>query len=227
MYIISQFHDYYDTAIGYGIDKTIIYNRTEELISSNVRTADYEDASFVNKEGRYSFSTYYIGFCGTIYPLIKVHVHRDFFTSQDLFFYNKEDFNKFVLSLGVTVKRNKYRFDRYRLDKKLYRTIYLTNENSIIDFYDSKYTEYEKLFLAHKVPLFTVRKEAITLNDHLKAYNFQSIKDPFTAFQDIQMYISGVIGAPERPMVQISDKDLASKRGHDGKYSFKTPPGKK
>ena len=229
MFIISKFRDYYDTAIGYGIDKTIVYNRAEEMISSEnkVRHLDYEDASFVNKEARYSFYTYYVGFCGTIYPVVKVHINQDFFNQKDIFFYNKEDFKKFLVGLGVESKRGKYRFDRYKLDKKLYRKIYITNENSIDDFYDSKYPEYEKLFLANKIPLFTVRQDLITLNGRLQDFNFQTIKDPFTAFQDIQMYISGVIGAPERPMVQISDKDLAHKKGHGGKYSFKKMPEKK
>jgi hypothetical protein len=59
------------------------------------------------------------------------------------------------------------------------------------------------------------------LNPLLKSIGFQTQKDPFTVFQCIQSYISGVIGIPEKPMVKVSDKDLAAKRGHDGPYSFK------
>ena len=67
----------------------------------------------------------------------------------------------------------------------------------------------------------------LVTNAQLKDFQFAKMKDPFTAFQDIYMYISGVLGVDAKPMVQISDKDLAHKRGHGGKYSFKKPPGTK
>ena len=61
----------------------------------------------------------------------------------------------------------------------------------------------------------------------MKNYRFVQIKDPPTAFQDIFMYIAGVIGITEPVTVKISDKELAKKKGHDGKYSFRKPPGKR
>ena len=46
------------------------------------------------------------------------------------------------------------------------------------------------------------------------------IKNSYSAFQDIYMYISGVLGNTEKNMVQISDKDMLYKRGFN-KWSFK------
>ena len=38
MLIISKFHDYYDSAIAYGVDKECVYNRKTEIIDKNKRT---------------------------------------------------------------------------------------------------------------------------------------------------------------------------------------------
>jgi len=60
----------------------------------------------------------------------------------------------------------------------------------------------------------------------LKQYAFARMADPFTAFQEIQMYISGVLGTNENDMVQISDTDMRDAKGHDN-MSFKKYPTKR
>jgi hypothetical protein len=95
-----------------------------------------------------------------------------------------------------------------------------------------------KIFTQYKIPIFIYgdyldgkytrgESKQLILNPKLKDWGFQSVVDPVSAFQSIYMYISGVIGVPESPMVKISDKEMAKKRGHDDKYSFRKPPGKR
>jgi hypothetical protein len=95
-----------------------------------------------------------------------------------------------------------------------------------------------KLFVEKNTPVFIYgdyldgkyrngKQKELIINPRLKDWGFQSIKDPVTAFQDIFMYISGVLGIPDPAMIKISDKELAKKKGHDGKFSFRKPPGKR
>lgn len=59
MKIISKFHDYYDTALAFGIDKTIIYNRIQ---SDEKNTTGL---SLPHPENNYR--NFWIGFCGKLY----------------------------------------------------------------------------------------------------------------------------------------------------------------
>ena len=55
--------------------------------------------------------------------------------------------------------------------------------------------------------------------------NFHSVVDPYTAFQSISMYLSGVLGLTEVDTVSISDTDMRDAKGfHD--MSFKKRPQK-
>ena len=79
----------------------------------------------------------------------------------------------------------------------------------------------------HEIPrsrMRAKRQSELILNPELRKYDFVTVKDPPAAFQEIYMYISGVLGVPARSMVEISDREKARKHGHDGKYSFKKPP---
>jgi len=65
MLIVSKFHDYYDTAMGMGIDKTCVYNRTTIETLSHSKRYVFEEY----RQGHYMFqlTRYKIGFCGVIY----------------------------------------------------------------------------------------------------------------------------------------------------------------
>ena len=63
-------------------------------------------------------------------------------------------------------------------------------------------------------------KREVAINPMLKPFGFQSIVDPFTAFQELSMYVSGVLGSTGVDMIQVSDEDMKYKKGfHD--MSFK------
>lgn len=103
-------------------------------------------------------------------------------------------------------------------------------------YFSADYSRFKRTFIEHKVPLFlyTSRNEYLrelegdtVLNPSLRELQFQRLKDAPTAFQDIYMFISGVLGVDARPMVQLSNKMIQAKHGLDGEYSFKKPPGKK
>lgn len=54
---------------------------------------------------------------------------------------------------------------------------------------------------------------------NLKKYNFQSVVDPYTAYQELSMWI-GSRARPEKPMIKVSNEILIKKHGFD-KHSFR------
>jgi len=66
----------------------------------------------------------------------------------------------------------------------------------------------------------------LIINPNLKDYKFYKVVDSFTAFQEIQMYISGVLGAGEKEIIEVDDKYKIPQHGFD-KWSFRKKPTKK
>lgn len=60
--------------------------------------------------------------------------------------------------------------------------------------------------------------------DTLKDYKFIKVLDPVQAFQELSMWVGGVLPQPGRPMVEITDNAVKiAKHGMD-KTSFRRPP---
>jgi len=64
------------------------------------------------------------------------------------------------------------------------------------------------------------------INPVLKDYEFYKIFDSYQAFQEIQMFISGVLGSKEKDIIMIEDKYKIASHGFD-KWSFRKEPEKK
>ena len=74
MLIISKFRDYYDASVGYGIDKTIVYERDTRIVKSREFSLDNHlggDNYFLRRsnlnEDRINNEWKIIGFCGKTY----------------------------------------------------------------------------------------------------------------------------------------------------------------
>lgn len=252
MKIVSKFKDYYDSGMKYGIDKECLYIREQQDIDVSLfKTIDYlswERDNRRKKNGLIMFDDFsyddismrpfLIGFCGNLYHGIKLSYSEQVSPYLDktisFYFYEYESIKKFYdkrfKDLSKTdlfgVKKTKQRFARSGKD-------YYGCENRIDWFFKSNASEFSDVFVKYKVPIFVVEQEGIrseknilTLNPILHKYGFERIKNPRQTFQEIYMYISGVLGTPSRPMIQISDKDMRDKKGFD-EWSFKTRPSKK
>jgi len=239
MRIISNFRDYYDSIKSYGIDKTCVYKRepSEHNIKFAIKTGSWRDHwpyyHSLKKEGHGKSvlelveKRFIIGFCGKIYPVIVVEQRLDKKIVDKFAFYDTKSALAFV--------------EKHRVEGRGYSSLVIdemTSKKSLDAFFDSsRYDTVTSVFHRFYCPVFIYgrfdtkdsfkEKERLILNPILKDYGFGQIKDAATTFQDIFMYISGVLGIAAPEMVKISDKEMAKKRGHDSKYSFKKPPGKR
>ena len=71
MLIISKFHDYYDKASGFGIDKAWVYERHTSGTENKHRYLDQPDA--FTRDHIFVTDPVVIGFVGDLYPLLRVH----------------------------------------------------------------------------------------------------------------------------------------------------------
>jgi hypothetical protein len=231
MYISSKYHDYYDSAIGLGIDKTVVYVRKiEELpqlskIQQNTLYNICEKLPYGQITGRstdsYGVHGCLLIICGEVVPFIRIHDNN----KKDHYFYQFDKLNDYLNANNMCNGRY-YSFWRER------HTV--GSREGMKKFLSTKdFSKASELLHLHKVPIIMVQRNhphqdlKITSNPILKEISYQTQKDPYTVFQNIFMYISGVLGIDQRPMIKVSDEVLAAKRGHDGPYSFKNVPGKK
>lgn len=231
MIINSKYHDYYDAAANTGVDKTIIYDRA--VSSLPIKLID------VDKEWRYSnlfpssfwrstkpeYSLLLIGFCGRTHLCLVKIIKKINDANEYLYLYKEDIQNEFEI---LSKKKDKH---------------YKNSFKNIWDRYENK--EYTDVFIKYKTPIFLQylyglsykyddESESVILNFYgdtkftilnpkLKTIKFFKVKDTYTAFQEIQSFISGVIGNKEKEIVNITDKDKINQHGFDYKWSFRNP----
>lgn len=234
MLIISDFHDFYDNCSSLGIDKKIVFNRKKKIENfdhKEIRLPYVESFSHrVNGEWfTFKFKKHIIGFCGKIYPVViiekiksddKIIYRGEFYSYKELYSYIEEKklerpINQGSSFFGDYNLKTKEQMNRFFSEDNWSELIFLFRERNLSTFVlgrgiSEERSEYDKILVS---------------NPKLSDYKFMKIKDSFSAFQEIYMFISGFLGVPEKNQIKISDKDMASSKGHDSVYSFKKPPG--
>ena len=89
------------------------------------------------------------------------------------------------------------------------------------------------LNIKYKTPVIVSYKEKenkdsikLISNPKLFEYNFLKMIDPYTLFQEIQMYVGGVLGNNEPNIIEVSDDVKIASHGYN-KWSFRNTPKKK
>jgi len=246
MRIISKFHDYYDSIQSVGYDPELVYVRKQTTgriskvsgwgVMGNPKfdmplDMPHFSESFIEHirgmRHTYGFRSYMpadftlflVGFCGKYY-LGGTHVtHDSTFTYEPTAttqtFYDYDQADEYFLTYH---KSKKQKPKRYPILKRL-------GESSITPFNDS--IEPFRIINApcFLVPLHLMHDMEVTVNPCLADYQFYRLFDTYTAYQEIAMFLSGVLGWPENATVDISDTDMRDAKGFDD-WSFKTPPSK-
>jgi len=247
MLVISKYKDYYDGAVGMGIDKTIVYERKtrQEHIPKELDNLfdRYGNYSFYKKyignvqRDKYNTRLIHLGFCGKIYVGLVISKEvSDGYNEIKMVHKILWDRNKIRTILIKEIKKIKYSWFRNQKSELELFNNYLVK----IDAYDST-----KWFRKFNTPIFVVGvppiedidnwKEKFNVNDDdgklyvnpiLKDYQFAKVFDPYTAFQEIQMYVSGVLGVnKDGTEFPATEKEKVAQHGMN-KWSFRTPPRK-
>ncbi len=231
MLIVSKFHDYYDTSMGmHGIDKSIVYKRhIKEFKYEYSGRGDWDKKfSIFDKFGsnhNLNIMTYsendlgiffVVGFCGKLYLGYKYEykVNCQFGEKTKYNFYYGEE----ILNFFDSYYKKKYKkislYEKRRLKSKRLDVANYINEIHKIDYIDP--------FRHHNVPIFVEVGHTLILNDKLLNWNFGDMFKSYTAFQEIQMFLSGVLGSKEKDLIEIDDKYKIVQHGMN-KWSFRNP----
>lgn len=220
MLIISKYRDYYDSvAFSKGIDKTIVYKRDGEQVNySKIKTL-FPTKNYSWRKDEDTIFTFIIGFCGKLYPAARV-IKRDkpFNITEEIVY----GYDNIVKLFNLNKKKSFYDWNWY---KKFF--------NNLDAVLKSKQTQ--DIFFDFKVPCFILGYKDhqsyntgfnLELNPELNALEFVKVIDPWTAFQEIEMFISGVIGIDKMNEPEPTDKTKIISKGFDYKTSFRKEKNK-
>lgn len=236
MLIISKFHDYYDSAIGFGgIDKSIVYNRTEiiddnhtniytksliEYINS-FNTSKYSNShinlSLIdNKNDITYFTVHIIGFCGKLYVCFELER-----------FNNRSGLTNYEVIWDRDKIKSMFKYGGFGF--KNTKSNYLDEIFNKIDSYNDL-----TIFRECNTPIFQIKlkygtwghfnkaNNEFVINPNLSNLKFQTKFEPYSAFQEIEMFISGVLGVNPNNTIEIDDKYKIQSHGFDN-WSFRNP----
>ncbi len=228
MRIISEFHDYYDAVQGMGQDSTLIYQRKQfttplkDMLLEEIRNIGHNHHSFgVFTKG------HIIGFCGKIYPVLFIQSVKK---KTKQLCHSLEEVDSFIMSNFKKKDIERYTGKKWKYDNSWG---YNQRQDSIKKFFleaREKRDSFHSLFIQHKSPIFVYKSDKgyfdkLFWNEGLKDLEFYRIMEPYTAFQELQMFMSN-IAMPEKEIPVPSDETMAEIKGFD-KWSFrKEPKGK-
>ena len=233
MYIITKRKDFYDGVVGtMGIDKTIVYDRETIVIDDDkefpkpFQGNKYYDPRYKNHfhnlsnnhcypNMKYSeTSPFIVGFCGKLYIGWKLYREvpnniggKDLITDIT---YDYEVVKQYIklISWGTKLEDSMNYVKTYN-PIEVFRTI-----NSPIFIYDS---DYDRKYIGKWMHRGNSR---FIINPILKDYEFYTVIDSFTAFQEIQMFMGGVLGNKEKEITEVDDKYKITQHGFN-KWSFR------
>ena len=233
MKIISQHRDYYDGARGYGIDPKLVYLRhRQEFDPRDVHvplTPTQHIPSF--HHGRYwsDNCTGYVcvAFCGKLYTILEFR-GRFYQTPEEIIRILER--RRYATEPAVLSKR----------DAKNLRGEKIHSRSQHYPFNQHGWEEWCKLHQAKDIgddpfikmgsPVYSFENygrrhgRKVVVNPSLKDYMFQRIMDPWTAFQELSMYIGNNLAKELQGHDQISDEDMAAMKGFGHKYAFRKEP---
>lgn len=202
---------------------------------------DYEIMKSNNGLYNISLTAFKIMFCGVIYNGITINSIYDYttFPSSDILvdskgehkpvsFYKVDELIEFLESKGIdlnTIEGNKrYQPKDYAknfkrvLEKTMQSPVEITGDlrewivKNTVSIITSRVNDYHDWFHVN--------------DDNLADFDFYRVMDSFRAFQELEMWIGGVLPKHAKPTIQLDDREIATKHGCD-QWSFRKMPTKK
>jgi len=227
-----------------GIDKTIVYERQEEVYSSqngNYHMPDeiykifypkskyHNDYDFdiIKKNPDDFYNMFIVGFCGKFYFGMKfVEVPQRWTTdtaSKEFITYDTEEMKSRIQDKRRYMSKTK---DHAKLDELMAEIKNLNTQDTFRKFNTPVFIFSFGDGMSHRTSHCVYHDTQFIVNPCLKAYDFYKIFGSFICFQEIAMYIGGVLGNREKDIVQVADKYKIAQHGFD-KWSFRKMPEKK
>lgn len=234
MRIISDWHDYYDVVQGAGQDLELLYLRKsrEETMAGYpfpILSRGYWGWSKLQLDGLV------VGFCGKLYPIVRIRryvasnlYHIYCYTPADVTQWVANNLNKKDHAAYVEHMPKRRRWRRTAINTRLAVEKFFAEVHAVRDRHEALFEQFNApIWLADsaKCKITTRHSRSIEINPCLREYEFYRAVDPYTAFQELAMYL-GKQAQPEKPIPSIPDKVMVGVKGFDER-SFRKDPGKR
>jgi hypothetical protein len=255
MRIIAKNHDYYDTVLAHGHDEHVVYVREEISYRGGYHPRRGSDgmpdkfkfmrptSSSAEREGKhhdFRFSPFMVAFCGKLHAGIAVEkTSRRSLNSSHAFFYDFETYQNFCAEHEVPLlaekesrfrMRGRWLYASHRYSSRLH---FEKGAKAYFEDWEKKSDRHFDFFVEEKIPVAVCHSLdadqyfRLEINCELKRFEFFKVFDPFTAFQELDMFIAGTMVGDEAAMARIDDERMMKKKGFDHPYSFRKEPTKK
>jgi len=245
MKIQSKFKDYYDIGMGQGTQDGIVFERktlnstvkheefkkftTLELLAIKLHKHLHATSRNLYVDNRFNVSPFMVLFCGKVFPGMRVERKNTYaFIPEseniDSYFYDLE-------SVEACLQKQKTSLKDARVNR--WEEIFTKRHTKDLSefFKMTGSTQFENDLLNCHVLTGVVSSFLnsegyhFTSNLPLKEVEFFKKFDPWQAYQELSMYIGGVVAPESKPMIRIDDKYKIMEHGFD-KMSFRKPPTK-
>jgi len=231
MRIVSNFKDYYDCIQGMGQDQSVVYIRKTEEIERGYPFRTLRSWSYYGNKIR--INHYTVGFCGKVYPLLKVTDVVENAQQPEAFCYTASNVNEFIESNYKEKEIEAYYNNKAYFYYKSPFPLKCKTVKEYFEEYAKSQNVYQYMFEKYNCPIFLAKygrtylnTKNFIINPRLNEYEFFRVLDPYTAFQELFMWMSNQ-AQPRKEIPEISDEIMRSIKGFDDKYCFKQEPGKK
>lgn len=251
MRIISRFKDFYDTALAMGADSRVTYVRhsrdfdeiPEEWAFMRPRATVHNSIRVGDQE--ISIRPLLVVFCGLVYHGVGVSNQKSSGppSSSEDFLYTYESYTRWCDEHGVPLikwpksckgKHSTWRVDPYYKHERL-SLRYIEPARAWFRVGDPN--KHREVFIEREVPIATcvanptgsvsLRTDAkLEINGSLGQYQFYRVFDAYQAYQELDMFVAGVLSREGNSMVTIDDDSLRREKGFDC-HSFRRAPTKR
>lgn len=219
----------------------VTYVRFPAIKKENSLLPELSVRAFTSKENvNLQFEPFIVFFCNKMYTGIRTLYQKDLSLKADLeikwAFQYSYTYAAFLAECErlkfdyVTLRASSTRMFSFRKSEAAETEEFFALSGTLIPTQSSIAT----LMVSLQVPVLyfqshgtgNCKEPTFTHNPELFKIDFIKVMPPYLAFQELEMYIGGVLSAPETPMIPITDKDRIQQRGFD-KWSFRKMPTKK
>lgn len=243
MRIISKFKDYYDVVAGQGVDLTRVFTRNTEEHNGNfplegwaekIRWSSQPDGDFpqvrerIHREanGRYGTETHlaeyiYVLFAGKLYGGMALKDLQFGNIGKITYYWDQESWDEKAEEIGLASQKSyfsrSYHSKGWKTDKERIEKILSIKGDEAL----STWAIDNNISIAVACGFFETRERGhwFVVDANLKEINFQKVLDPFTAYQELEMWVNGVLGQNPEPL-EVSDSVKIQQHGFD-KWSFR------
>ena len=184
--------------------------------------------NLTNKASSYNFYYMTFIFCGKIYYCVEVRRNENDTFSDDRYVEYFYDYDSLVSYFENNDDKMLTMLSNKR--KTYFRGSVYSYLDEIKKYFDntSKESKKKDFLIENKITIARLSSDyKIIVNPQLNDHQFYRVVDSYTAYQEVDMWVSGVLAYPPNFMVDIDDEYKVLSHGFDEKYGFRTRPSKK